>query len=171
MKTEINYLVVFKLEHNKYQVSVTTNPEYYMKNVIEHRKQKDKTGTEWMKSNVPFAIVEKIQLPENVTGTNKYKCDQAKEKTLDYIDKYGIENVRGYIWSKVNLTEQELKNIDALLNSHKEVVKSIEEDYRRLQNECAKMKEKIIDLEIIIAKDKEKITALETAFNYLKKDL
>ncbi len=73
-------IYVLKLEENKYYVGKTNNPEFRLR---DHFNQ---NGSEWTKKYKPLKIIEL-----------KTNCDNYDEDkiTKQYMDKYGINNVRG----------------------------------------------------------------------------
>lgn len=65
-------------------------------------------GSEWTRLHSPIEVVENIQMDS--------KFDEMK-KTLEYMDKYGIEKVRGAQWCTVNLTKVQLDEIKRNINT------------------------------------------------------
>jgi len=74
-----------KLESNKWYVGKTTN----LKNAV--RRHKNGNGSAWTKKHKVISLQE------------VFKNGDLKQITLDYMRKYGWENVRGYAWSQTNM--------------------------------------------------------------------
>ena len=90
------YIYVIKLEQGKYYVGKTSNPQFRLQSHF------DSNGSEWTKIYKPLKILE-----------IKSNCDDYDEDkiTRQYMDKYGINNVRGGSFVSVNLKKA---TIDAL---------------------------------------------------------
>ena len=82
---EDHIVYVLKLENNKWYVGKTSNLE---KRLEEHEKG---DRSPWTKLNKVINVEETI------------KHGDLKSITLDYMRKYGWENVRGYAWSQWNM--------------------------------------------------------------------
>jgi predicted GIY-YIG superfamily endonuclease len=90
-KPGMSYVYVLSLEENKYWVGETNN---YIKRILLHTDNlPSKNTTEWTKLYKPISIIEIV---EN-------KKDLERDKTLEYMQCYGWQNVRGYAWTKVNM--------------------------------------------------------------------
>ena len=87
------YIYVLKLQNNKYYVGKTSNPK------IRIESHCNMNGSEWTKKYKPIKVLEII--PD---------CDDYDEDkyTIQYMDKYGINNVRGGSFVKINLEQHEL---------------------------------------------------------------
>jgi hypothetical protein len=96
------YLYVLKLIQGKYYVGITKN---IIARVSQHKKGK---GAEWTKLYKPISIVESLKT-NNIFEEDKY--------TKMYMNKFGIENVRGGSYSKINLEEYQIKAIEQELKS------------------------------------------------------
>jgi hypothetical protein len=94
---------VLKCDYDKYYVGKTTrdNNDRYQQHCSGY-------GSEWTRIYRPIKIVEHEQ-----TDNVHLECN----KTLDYMKIYGIDNVRGGIYAKVNLSEEEEQNIRRSLSS------------------------------------------------------
>jgi predicted GIY-YIG superfamily endonuclease len=78
-----NYVYVLKLENERYYIGRTSN---FIQRMNEHFTNK---GSEYTKKNKPIKIIE--------VNEEKDKYDE-RDKTLEYMNRYGYENVRGYAW-------------------------------------------------------------------------
>jgi hypothetical protein len=97
------HLYVLKLIQDKYYVGIT------WKNILERFSQHNKgKGAEWTKLYKPICIIESIKT-NNIFEEDKY--------TKMYMNKFGIENVRGGSYSKINLEEYQIKAIEQELKS------------------------------------------------------
>lgn len=80
-----SYVYVLKLEDDRYYVGRTSN---FMQRMNEHFTS---GGSEYTKKYKPIKIVEVFE--------EKDKYDE-RDKTLEYMQKYGYEKVRGYAWCR-----------------------------------------------------------------------
>jgi len=82
------YIYTLKLEKGKYYIGKTSNPKIRLENHFNNN------GSEWTKIYKPIEILELIP-----------NCDDYDEDkyTRIYMDKYGIDNVRGGSYSSINL--------------------------------------------------------------------
>lgn len=80
-----SYVYVLKLEDERYYVGRTSN---FMQRMNEHFTLR---GSEYTKKYKPIKVVEVIE--------EKDTHDE-RDKTLEYMKKYGYEKVRGYAWCK-----------------------------------------------------------------------
>jgi hypothetical protein len=88
------YIYVLKLEKNKYYIGKTDNPNIRLN---AHFKC---NGSEWTKKYNPLEIIEIIP------DCDKYDEDKY---TKIYMDKYGIDNVRGGSYVKLELDTDTIK--------------------------------------------------------------
>ena len=98
----MNTVYILKLEDNKYYVGKTKNIN---KRVLDHFTN---NGSEWTKKYKPIEII------------NEYKSDDKfdEEKyTLMTMDKYGIDNVRGGSYCKIELSDLEKDKVKQTINS------------------------------------------------------
>ena len=98
----MNTIYILQLEHNKYYVGKTKNIN---KRILNHFAN---NGSEWTKKYKPIEIID--------TFKSNDIFDEEKH-TLLTMDKYGIDNVRGGSYSKIELSELEKDKIKQILNS------------------------------------------------------
>lgn len=93
------YIYILKLEQNKYYIGKTSNPSYRIEN------HTNGTGSSWTRKYKPIAV-------ENVIPN----CDDYDEDkyVIQYMDKYGILNVRGGTFSQIVLPETTIDFIKAM---------------------------------------------------------
>ena len=84
------YIYVLKLENNKYYVGKTTNPSFRLETHF------NENVSVWTKQYKP------IKLEELIPDCDYYDEDKYTRK---YMDKYGIENVRGGSFVSIGLGE------------------------------------------------------------------
>jgi hypothetical protein len=89
------YIYVLKLENNKYYIGKTENPKIRLENHFSSN------GSEWTKLYKPIKIIEIIPNCDNY-DEDKY--------TKIYMDKYGIDNVRGGSYVQIELNEDNFLN-------------------------------------------------------------
>src|SRR6266496_3917390 len=94
---------VLKCRDNKYYVGKNTRSIN-----IRYKEHCNGSGSIWTHKYRPIRIVE-YEKTDNV--------HLELNKTLDYMYKYGIDNVRGSCYSKVNLSAEEERSIRQLLSS------------------------------------------------------
>lgn len=92
----MTFIYVLQLKQNKFYVGKTENPEDRLK------KHKSGNGSAWTKKYKPTKTIELFE-------GDKYDEDKY---VLKYMDKYGINNVRGGSYSKVNLTKVQLASLE-----------------------------------------------------------
>ncbi len=88
-------LYVLRLIKDKYYVGITHNDP-----LIRFNQHKYGIGAQWTKLYKPLNIVETFK------STNMFDEDKL---TKMYMNKFGIENVRGGSYAKINLEEYQLK--------------------------------------------------------------
>lgn len=88
-------LYVLKLIKDKYYVGITQKD--LGARFLQHEQG---IGASWTKLYKPISIIETLRT------TNRFDEDKW---TKMYMDKYGIENVRGGSYTKINLDEYQLK--------------------------------------------------------------
>jgi len=93
------YIYVLKLEDNKYYVGKTINPTFQMEN---HFNEKDSA---WTKKYKP------IKVEALISDCDSYDEDKYTRK---YMDKYGIENVRGGSFVTIDLGETILQYLNQM---------------------------------------------------------
>ena len=91
------YIYAIKLEKGKYYIGKTTNPQFRLQSHF------DSNGSQWTQKYKPLKVIEIIP-----------NCDDYDEDkiTRQYMDKYGINNVRGGSFVSVKL---EQSTIDTLI--------------------------------------------------------
>ena len=97
-------IYILKLQENKWYVGKT------YKNVKERfQEHYDGNGSSWTKKYKPI----KIHHITNTCGPNKgAEYWQENAETLDYMEKYGIENVRGGSYTNVVLYAEQLRYLE-----------------------------------------------------------
>jgi hypothetical protein len=95
------YIYVLQLEHGKYYIGKTNNPRFRLKNHFMSN------GSQWTKIYKPLKLVEL-----------KPNCDDYDEDkiTRQYMDKYGINNVRGGSFTSVKLDKSTLDVLKQMSN-------------------------------------------------------
>jgi len=87
------YIYVLKLQYDKYYIGKTTNPYFRIESHFNYE------GSEWTKINKPVKLLELIKGDDY--DEDKY--------TKIYMDKYGIDNVRGGSYT-TTILDKETKN-------------------------------------------------------------
>jgi hypothetical protein len=95
------YIYVIRLENNKYYVGKTTNPTFRFENHF------NVNGSAWTKKYKPISLEELIP-----------NCDDYDEDkyTIKYMDKYGIDNVRGGSFVEIYLDDSTIKHLMKMKN-------------------------------------------------------
>ena len=94
-------IYVLKCDHSNYYVGKTSN---VYRRFGEHL---DGIGSAWTSLHEPKEIVE---------VTDKSGDYDELKKTLEYMSKYGVDRVRGALWSNVELTEDQRTTIRKMIN-------------------------------------------------------
>lgn len=96
------YVYVLELENNKYYVGRTTNPYFRIE------KHFNSNGSTWTKKYKPIKILEIIS-----------DCDNYDEEkyTMKYMEKYGINNVRGGSFCEIKLSDNNIVTLNQIMNS------------------------------------------------------
>ncbi|GIQ84156.1 hypothetical protein KIPB_005600 [Kipferlia bialata] len=92
------YVYVLRLAHGKYYVGKTTNVK---RRLVEHRTNKGAAFTR--EHRVLGTVPYRIHLCSNVFAENMY--------TIKYMSQFGIDNVRGGMWTRDTLTLHEREHI------------------------------------------------------------
>ena len=94
------FIYILQLEQGKYYVGKTTQPSFRIEKHF-HRE-----GSSWTKKYEPLSIVEIIP-----------NCDSYDEDkhTIRYMEKYGINNVRGGSFCQINLSDVNLSTLHQMI--------------------------------------------------------
>lgn len=95
------YIYILKLQQGKYYVGKTSNPYFRIESHFNSE------GSEWTKINKPVELLELIEGDDY--DEDKY--------TKIYMDKYGIDNVRGGSYSSVKLDKETKNQLIKISNS------------------------------------------------------
>lgn len=98
------YIYILELENNKYYIGKSNIPDIRIENHLNNN------GSEYTKLHKPIRLIEIIS-----------DCDDYDEDkyTLQYMDKYGINNVRGGSFSEIQFSEEHIKIINRMINGAK----------------------------------------------------
>ena len=97
----MTFIYTLKLEKGKYYVGKTNNPEFRLKSHFSSN------GSKWTKIYKPLKVIEL-----------KPNCDDYDEDkiTMQYMDRYGINNVRGGSFVSVKLDESTMNTLKKMSN-------------------------------------------------------
>jgi len=95
------YIYILKLNNGKYYVGKTSNPYFRIESHFHSE------GSEWTKIHKPVKLLELIEGDDY--DEDKY--------TKIYMDKYGIDNVRGGSYASVKLDEETKNQLVKISNS------------------------------------------------------
>lgn len=95
------YIYAIKLEKGKYYIGKTNNPQFRLQSHF------DLNGSYWTKKYKPLKVIEIIP-----------NCDDYDEDkiTIQYMDKYGINNVRGGSFVSVELDKSTIDTLKKMSN-------------------------------------------------------
>ncbi len=95
------FIYVLQLEKGKYYIGKTNNPKIRLNNHF------NSNGSEWTKKYKPIKVLE-----------IKSDCDDYDEDkiTIQYMDKYGINNVRGGSFVSIKLEKYALDTLQKMSN-------------------------------------------------------
>jgi hypothetical protein len=94
------FIYVLQLEEGKYYVGKTTQPSFRIESHFHG------SGSSWTKKYKPQTVLEMIP-----------NCDSYDEDkhTIRYMEKYGIQNVRGGSFCQINLSEVNLSTLHQMI--------------------------------------------------------
>ena len=94
------FIYVMQLENNKYYVGKTNTPSFRIENHFHSN------GSAWTKLHRPMNVLELVQ-----------DCDNYDEDkiTIKYMQKFGIENVRGGSFCQVTLPKETKNHIHSMI--------------------------------------------------------
>jgi hypothetical protein len=95
------YIYVLKLQNNKYYVGKTNNPQFRLENHFNSQ------GAEWTRLHKP------VSLEALISNCDDYDEDKY---TRMYMDKYGVDNVRGGSYTQVNLDKGSKEQLTRMSN-------------------------------------------------------
>ena len=96
------FIYILELENNKYYIGKTNQPEFRLEQHF------NSNGSSWTKKYKPKKVLEIIANCDNF-DEDKY--------TLKFMEKYGINNVRGGTFCELKLNKDNLSTIKKMLNS------------------------------------------------------
>jgi hypothetical protein len=96
------YIYVLKLENDKYYIGKSKN---HLQRIEDH---KNNIGSYWTKKYKPLEVIDVFEQNDSF--------DEDKT-TLQYMDLYGIENVRGGAFVQLNISNSQIEFIQKILNS------------------------------------------------------
>lgn len=94
----MKYLYVLLLEHGKYFVGRTKKPNYFQ--IEDFYKNNDYSL--WTLKYRPVDVVEIITIPRE---------EYEYEVMMQIMENYGINNVRGLMYSEIKLTDENIENL------------------------------------------------------------
>ena len=94
-------IYILRLDGDKYYIGGSNFPDYSIENHFNGK------GVHWTMKYEPLNVVEIVQGRKN-EDIDKY--------TLEYMNRYGINNVRGGTFSNVILTNYQMNIINQLFN-------------------------------------------------------
>jgi predicted GIY-YIG superfamily endonuclease len=98
----LHYIYTLLLKNNKYYIGKTKNPKYRL------QQHYNSYGSEWTKKYSPIKL---IQLTKSNGDFNEDIV------VFKYMRKYGINNVRGGSFSKLNLTKHEYQILNNIIST------------------------------------------------------
>lgn len=96
------FIYVLELEEGKYYIGRTTNPAFRLENHFNNN------GSAWTKKYKPLSLVEIIPNCDNY-DEDKY--------TIKYMEKYGINNVRGGSFCEIRLSDNNIITLNHIIQS------------------------------------------------------
>ena len=95
------YIYAIKLEKGKYYIVKTSNPQFRLQSHF------DSNGSSWTKKYKPIKVIDIIS-----------NCDDYDEDkiTIQYMDKYGINNVRGGSFVSIKLEKSSIDTLKQMSN-------------------------------------------------------
>lgn len=96
------FVYVLRLFGDKYYVGKTISPNIRLKNHFNGK------GSNWTKKYKPIEVLELV--PQSDKFHEEFK-------TIDYMDKFGVENVRGGSFSEIILSSDNINTINKMINT------------------------------------------------------
>lgn len=96
------FIYILQLENNKYYVGKTNNPSFRLEDHFSNN------GSLWTKKYKPIKVLELISDCDNY-DEDKY--------TLKYMEKYGINNVRGGSFCNIKLSDSNIVTLNQIITS------------------------------------------------------
>lgn len=95
------FIYILQLQSNKYYIGKTSNPKFRLDSHF------NSNGSAWTKKYRPIKLIKLIP-----------NCDNFDEDkhTLKYMEKYGINNVRGGSFCQIKLTNENKNTIEKMIN-------------------------------------------------------
>uniref|UniRef100_A0A6C0H8M4 GIY-YIG domain-containing protein n=1 Tax=viral metagenome TaxID=1070528 RepID=A0A6C0H8M4_9ZZZZ len=119
------YIYILQLENNKYYIGKTLNPEF----ILDTLSKDDSKDSEWIQMNKPIRLHELIP-----------KCEDYDEDlyTKIYMNKYGIDNVRGGQYKQIILNDATIKHLKHITNNNNKLYSDSCSSYNFTQNKIHK---------------------------------
>ena len=138
------YIYVLQLEKGKYYIGKTTNPQFRLE---QHFIS---SGSQWTKKYTPKKVIELIP-----------NCDDYDEDkyTIIYMDKYGIDNVRGGSFVAVELDKSTKNQLEKMNKSANDKCFKCGEP-GHFAKDCIKNKQPYILFDTIMFRDPQKCIEL-----------
>jgi predicted GIY-YIG superfamily endonuclease len=96
------YIYILELIASKYYIGKTTNPDFRLESHF------NANGSVWTHMYKPLKVIELI------SGCDSFDEDKY---TLKYMEKYGIDNVRGGSFCQIKLSEENTNTIHKMIKS------------------------------------------------------
>lgn len=95
------FIYILLLKNNKYYIGKTNNPTFRLESHFTSK------GSFWTKKHTPIKLIKLIP-----------NCDDFDEDkfTLKYMQKYGVDNVRGGSFCKITLSDENKNTIDKMID-------------------------------------------------------
>jgi len=127
------YIYVLQLQSNKYYIGKSHNKKTLYKRITCHY-EKHKNAAVWTKKYKPVKIIDIIEFNEK----DKFIEDNI---VLEYMSKYGIENVRGGSFCRIDLTDEEIKVIMKFIQTEEDRCFTCNSK-KHMSNNCPENKKK-----------------------------
>jgi len=95
------FIYILQLENKKYYIGKTLNPDFRLEQHF------NSSGSQWTKKYKPYKVIKIIPNCDNF-DEDKY--------TLKFMEKYGINNVRGGTFCELKLNKDNIKTIKKMIN-------------------------------------------------------
>lgn len=99
------FIYILELENKKYYVGKTTNPDFRLEQHF------NSSGSQWTKKYKPKKVLELLPNCDNF-DEDKY--------TLKFMEKYGINNVRGGSFCELKLNKDNLQTIKKMIHGSRD---------------------------------------------------
>ena len=114
----MSFIYALELRKGKYYVGKTEDLD---KRYKEHQKGIAEGGAKWTEEHPPTSVMNEYLQSGVQSGDPASAAENAL--TIKLMIKYGVDNVRGGLWCRLELTEDDRRQIAGMMKVHEDTVK------------------------------------------------